>query len=161
VKITNLTVAMTDDIIALMSEGEPYTRPRTSSDYWAYATLFSTTCPIAVIDGQIAGVVIAFRSQDTPDDVYVQDVIVHQGFRRRGVAGALLHTVRSVAEEWGCRRLYLTSEPENETADATWRRLGFVNAQGDYTVGDVQVVRDFKGPGKDRAVYELALHALE
>lgn len=156
-KITSLTVAMTDDIIGLMALGEPYIRPRTSSDYWAYATLFSTTCPVATIDGQLAGAIIGFRSQDVPEDVYLQDVMVHPDFRRRGVANALVRSVHAVAQAWGCHRLYLTSEPDNADADSTWRKLGFVNAPGDYVLENVQVIRDFKGPGKDRAVYELNL----
>lgn len=148
---------MTDDVLALMSLGEPYVRPRTPSDYWAYATLFSTTCPVAIVDGRLAGVVIAFRSQDVPEDVYVQDVMVHPGFRRRGVAGALLGTVGSTAHAWGCRRLYLTSEPGNAIAYTAWRRFGFTNVPGDEVRDGVHVTRDVKGPGKDRAVYELLL----
>jgi hypothetical protein len=35
--------------------------------------------------------------------------------------------------------------------------MGFANATGDYTVNGVAIVRDFKGPGKDRAVFELLL----
>lgn len=153
--VTSLTVAMTDDIIELMALGEPYIRPRTSSDYWAYATLFSTTCPVAMIDGRLAGAIIGFRSQDDPADVYLQDVMVHPDYRRRGVANALVGSVFAVAESWGCRRLYLTSESDNSDADSTWRKLGFVNVPGDYALNGVQVTRDFKGPGKDRAVYEL------
>ena len=156
VDIASLTVAMTDDIIELMSLGGPYIRPRTSSDYWAYATLFSSTCLVATIDGHLAGAIIAFRSQTVPGEVYVQDVMVHPDFRRRGVAGALVGSVRAVARRWGCQRIYLTSEPENHGADFAWRALGFVNVLGDYAVEGVQVMRDFKGHGKDRAVYELS-----
>ena len=159
VNIASLTVAMTDDIFELMSLGGPYIRPRTSSDYWAYATLFSSTCLVATIDGHLAGAIIAFRSQSVPGDVFVQDVMVHPGFRRRGVAEALVGSVHAVAHRWGCRRIYLTSEPDNQGADSTWRALGFVNAPGDYAVEGVQVMRDFKGPGKDRAVYEHRLHS--
>jgi hypothetical protein len=54
-------------------------------------------------------------------------------------------------------RIYLTSEPANTAAHATWTSLGFVNLAGDFTVNDVAVTRDFKGPGKDRAVYQLQI----
>ena len=159
VDIASLTVAMTDDIVDLMSLGGPYIRPRTSSDYWAYATLFSTTCLVATIRGHLAGAIIAFRSQTVPGDVYVQDVMVHPDFRHRGVAGALVGSVHAVAHRWECQRIYLTSEPDNHGADSTWRALGFVNAPGDYAVEGVQVMRDLKGPGKDRAVYELSVRS--
>jgi hypothetical protein len=65
--------------------------------------------------------------------------------------------VRDQATAWGCLRVYLTSEPENTAAHATWTSLGFVNVAGDFTVNDVAVTRDFKGPGKDRAVYQLRI----
>jgi hypothetical protein len=48
----------------LMELGAPYIRVRTDSDYWLYAHLFSSTCPVALIDGRVAAVVTAFRSQE-------------------------------------------------------------------------------------------------
>jgi hypothetical protein len=73
-------VALNDEVLAaveeLMGQGEPYVRARTSSDYWLYRMLFSTTCPVALDDGNVVGVIIAMRSQDDPGDIYVQDVLV-------------------------------------------------------------------------------------
>ncbi|MFG2042134.1 NUDIX domain-containing protein [Dactylosporangium sp. NPDC048998] len=46
------------------------------------------------------------------------------------------------------RRLWLTYAPGNTTAIATWRRLGFRNLPGDYTVDGMQVITDCKGPGQ-------------
>ncbi len=156
-KITALDQALLPQVRELMALGGPYIRMRGDSDYWLYARLFSSTCPVAILDGHVVGAVIAFRSQDEPDDVYVQDVMTHPDYRGRGVALQLMRTVRDHAFVLGCTRLYLTSEPENTAAHATWTSLGFVNCPGDRTVGGVEVIADFKGPGKDRAVYELAL----
>jgi hypothetical protein len=52
-----------------MALGEPYVRVRTTSDYWLYASLFATTCPVAFVNEEVAGAIVAFRSQDNPDDV--------------------------------------------------------------------------------------------
>ncbi|MFI7218864.1 GNAT family N-acetyltransferase [Micromonospora maritima] len=153
--VSPLRPDLISEVERLMALGEPFVRPRTSSDYWLYARLFSSTCPVALEGGTLAGAVIAFRSQDDPTDVYVQDVMVHPDYRRRGVARLLLDSVRTRAVGWGCHRLYLTSEPENRPAHRTWLTLGFRNAPGDRHVDGVQVLADFKGPGKDRAVYEL------
>lgn len=142
-------------VINLMELGAPYIWARTASDYWLYANLFSSTCPIALIDGEVAGAVMAFRSQENPDDVYVQDVMTHPDHRGRGVARALLAVVRNRATAWGCKRLYLTSEPTNTAAHAAWTSMGFTNLPGDQVVHGVSVISDFKGPGKDRAVYQL------
>ncbi|MFG1793981.1 GNAT family N-acetyltransferase [Nocardia sp. NPDC049149] len=145
------------DVIALMGLGEPYITPRTYSDYWLYATLFSSTCPLAVIDDELAGAVIGFRSQDDPDELYVQDVMTHPSYRRKGVVRELLNDVLSRAKAMDCRRVYLTSEPSNHVAHKTWTTLGFTNVPGDDIVDGVSVITDFKGPGKTRAVYEFRL----
>lgn len=146
---------MIPSVIDLMDLGAPYIKARTSSDYWLYARLFSSSCPVAIEVSDVAGAVMAFRSQEDPGDVYVQDVMVHPQHRRRGVARALLDAVRAQAVAWRCTRLYLTSEPENTAAHEAWTSMGFVNVAGDQLVNGVHVVTDFKGPGKTRAVYEL------
>lgn len=141
----------------LVEHGGPHVVPRTVSDYWLYATLFSSTCPVALREGGVAGALIGFRSQDDPDDLYVQDVVTHPRHRRAGVFTALLTAVCERARLLGCRRLYLTSEPDNIAAHAVWTRRGFTNLPGDHHVGEIAVRSDFKGPGRDRAVYELGL----
>jgi GNAT superfamily N-acetyltransferase len=157
VHVRPLSQDLIPQVIELVELGAPYIRPRTHSDYWLYATLFSSTCPVALADDTIAGIVIAFRSQDDPQDVYVQDVMTHPDHRKQGIAHRLLDTVLSRAAQWGCTRLYLTSEPENTAADATWRAIGFTNIPGDQTANGISVITDFKGPGRSRAVYQLLL----
>jgi hypothetical protein len=67
----------------------------------------------------------------------------------------LLAHIQRQAVAWGCKRLYLTSEPDNTAAHATWLSFGFTNVEGDLSEHGVSVVSNFKGPGKHRAVYEL------
>ncbi|PXX71508.1 ribosomal protein S18 acetylase RimI-like enzyme [Nocardia tenerifensis] len=155
--IQPLRQQMIPELIALMQWGAPYITPRTHSDYWLYAHLFSSTCPVATLDGRLVGATTAFRSQDDPHEMYIQDVMVHPDHRRRGITKALLAHVRQCAADLGCRRLYLTSEPDNPAAHHTWSALGFRNLPGDNTIGDISIITDFKGPGRSRAVYELTL----
>ena len=61
------------------------------------------------------------------------------------------------ATAWGCERLYLTSEPDNSAAHGTWLSLGFIKIPGDRSIDGVSVISNYKGPGKDRAVYELMI----
>jgi GNAT superfamily N-acetyltransferase len=117
-KISPLAQADIPDVIELMSLGAPYIRPRTASDYWLSANLFSTTCPVARDGGRLVGAIMAFRSQDVSDDVYLQDVIAHPEHRRTGVTTALLDAVRERSQLLGARRLYLTSEPDNTAGPA-------------------------------------------
>ena len=141
----------------LISLGAPYVRLRSSSDYWLYAELFSSTCPVVLDNDRVAGVIIAFRSQTHPDDIYIQDVMIHPRYRRQGIASLLLDDIRRQATVWGCKRLYLTSEPENTAAHAAWLSRGFTNVPGDQIVNGVSVISDYKGRGKHRAVYELTV----
>jgi GNAT superfamily N-acetyltransferase len=158
VNIASLPPERIGEVQQLMGLGEPFIRARTLSDYWLYATLFSSTCPVSIADDNtVAGALIAVRSQDEPADVYIQDVMIHPRHRRRGIARALLERVRSQAETWNCRRLYLTSEPDNQAAHTSWIALGFANVAGDHEIDGVSVVTDFKGPGRSRAVYQLTL----
>lgn len=77
--------------------------------------------------------------------------------RQQRIARALLEAVRLRGEQWGCRRLYLPSEPDYESALLAWTGPGLSNLAGDYSIGGIAVTRDFKGPGRDRAVFELLL----
>lgn len=140
--VTPLTIALIPGAEQLLAMGAPYIRVRGSSDYWLYAELFSTTCPVALAGDEVIGVVIAFRSQDNSDEVYVQDVMAHPSHRRSGVARTLLESVRQRAVAWGCKRLYLTSEPDNTAAHHAWLSYGFTNKPGDQQVGDVSVISD-------------------
>jgi len=158
--ITALSQELIPQLQRIMELGAPYVRVRTYSDYWLYANLFSSSCPVALIDNTVVGAIIAFRSQDIPDDLYVQDVVTHPEHRHRGVARVLLEKVRRRAAEWGCARVYLTSEPENTTAHATWISLGFVNLPGDRMVGGVSVITDLKGPAKTARFMKLTWHHL-
>lgn len=156
-KITPLHQNDITELIELMKLGEPYIRPRTTSDYWLYANLFSSTCPIARVNGRLVGAIMAFRSQECPDDIYIQDVMSHPKHRQQGIASALLTAITDRARVFGARRLYLTSEPDNSAAHKTWVRRGFMNVTGDQLIDGVFVISDFKGPGKHRAVYEKSI----
>lgn len=153
-KVVPLATERIPDVETLLALGKPYIKLRVSSDYWLYAKLFSTTCPVAVPDGEVVGCVIAFRSQDDPAEIYLQDVMTHPGHRRCGIARSLVGDVRRQAFRWGCRRLYLTSEPDNRPAHDAWLPLGFVNTDGDRWADGMSVISDYKGPVKHRAVCE-------
>jgi GNAT superfamily N-acetyltransferase len=157
VNIEPLRVPLIPEVIALMELGDPYITPRTYTDYWLYAELFSSTCRLAVDEGRVIGAAIGFRSQDNPDDLYIQDIMTHPAHQRRGVTRALLDELRKQARMRGCRRLYLTSKPGNSAARRTWETLGFANIRGDRIIDGVSVITDYKGPGKTRAIYEQVL----
>ena len=55
----------------------------------------------------------------------VEDVVVEQSLRRRGIAEALLHTAIEFAREAGANGIALTSNPQREAANQLYRYMGF------------------------------------
>ena len=56
---------------------------------------------------------------------WVEDVVVDESARRRGVGEALSREALRLAEEAGARSVDLTSRPSREAANRLYRRLGF------------------------------------
>jgi ribosomal protein S18 acetylase RimI-like enzyme len=76
--------------------------------------------------GSIVGTLtlVAFRIP-TGVGAWIEDVVVDEGARRRGVGEALMATAIQLAEESGARHVNLTSRPEREAANRLYQRLGF------------------------------------
>jgi ribosomal protein S18 acetylase RimI-like enzyme len=144
-------------LVALARECEPFVRPRTESDYWLYGRLFSTTCRAFVSGEDVLAFIVAFRGQDDPSELYIQDVAVAPSQRRRGYGRRLVQDVVDTARQWHVDRIWLTSEAENRGARKAWLSLGFVNPPADYQVDGTWVTAGFKGRGRDRALFELRL----
>lgn len=152
-----LSAVEPDVLVELAKQGHPFTRPRGQSDYWLYGRLFSSTCKVAILDDCPVGFIVSFRNQDNPEELYIQDLAVHQKARRQGIATALLEAVLSSAKALGCKRAWLTSELDNDAAHRTWRRSGFANPPADRKVGEFWVTNDLKGPGRHRVIYERSI----
>lgn len=156
-KIVPLSQVPLERLVELATECMPYVRPRSESDYWMYGRLFSTTCRAMIVDSIVIGAIIAFRSQDDSSEVYVQDVMVATSARHLGYGRKLMEDVMHTAAQWGVERVWLTSEIENVAAQKLWRSLGFMNCPADKFVNGIWVSLNFKGPGRDRVVYERSL----
>lgn len=133
------------DIAALMAEGRPWLPE--SSDYWFFRTFCGSTSFVVLADGVPAGGVIACLNQESPSEIYVDQVAVHRSFRGRGVVELLMSAVDSRARELKCSRVWLSTDPNNP-AVKVWPRLGYAH---------VGIRQDFKGPGKHRAIFEKLL----
>ena len=67
---------------------------------------------------------VAFRIP-TGVGAWIEDVVVDERARRRGVGEALIRSAIELAEQSGARHLNLTSRPDREAANRLYRRLGF------------------------------------
>jgi ribosomal protein S18 acetylase RimI-like enzyme len=77
-------------------------------------------------EGSIVGTLtlVAFRIP-TGVGAWIEDVVVDEGARRRGVGETLMTVAIRLAEDSGARHLNLTSRPEREAANRLYQRLGF------------------------------------
>jgi GNAT superfamily N-acetyltransferase len=151
VQATQLPVA---EIAALMAEGKPWLPE--ASDYWFFATFCGSMSFVAMSDETPVGGLIACLHPEKLDEIYIDQVAVHHLFRGRGIVQALFAAIENRARELRCMRLWLSTDPKNP-AVRVWPRLGFANCPGDALDGDLSIVRDFKGPGKHRAIFEKVL----
>lgn len=153
--VAPLTSFSVEQIARVMREGQPWLPEAT--DYWLWQCCFGTTSFIASSDGDLAGGVLACVNQSKPDEVYVDQVTVQKQWRGRGVTGQLLEAVGEAGRRHGCRRVWLSTDPANPAA-RVWPRYGFAVLPGnDKAANGLPVTRDFKGPGKHRALFERRL----
>ncbi|SRR5258706_7662756 len=76
--------------------------------------------------GEIAGILtIAIYQVPTGLRSIVEDVVVDQHLRRRGIAEALLRSAIEYAQDVGANGVSLTSNPQREAANKLYQALGF------------------------------------
>jgi ribosomal protein S18 acetylase RimI-like enzyme len=88
---------------------------------------FETTV-LAEIDGQVAGFaclrLVPYMSGDEPY-AELTDLFVAEGFRRRGVARALMAHIEQMASAGGASEVILLTGHDNDGAQAFYRALGY------------------------------------
>jgi ribosomal protein S18 acetylase RimI-like enzyme len=82
---------------------------------------------VARDDSKICGMLtlIVFRIP-TGVRAWIEDVVVSESSRGKGVGKSLLVSAANMAREQGARTLDLTSRPEREAANRLYRKAGFV-----------------------------------
>lgn len=77
-------------------------------------------------DGQIVGMLtLAVFRIPTGVRAWVEDVVVDEAARGRGVGEALMKAVLELAQAKGAETVDLTSRPSRETANRLYKKLGF------------------------------------
>lgn len=84
----------------------------------------------AIVDGKIVGMLsLVFFQIPTGLRARIEDVVVLDEFRRRGIARAMSEKAISAFEEAGARTLDLTSSPSREAANNLYKSIGFVQRE--------------------------------
>jgi len=133
------------ELAAALRHGGPWLPEGT--DYWLWRDCFGDTSFIALEGDAPVGGLLACVPPSRPDEVYIDQVAVHPAYRGKGITALLFDAVAAVARQRACRRLWLSTDPANPAARA-WPKVGFVS---------LGVRKDFKGPGKDREIFEKRL----
>jgi ribosomal protein S18 acetylase RimI-like enzyme len=77
-------------------------------------------------DGRIVGsLTLASYRIPSGHPAWVEDVVVDEAARGRGVGEALTEEAKRLATEWGVTSVRLTSRPAREAANRLYARLGF------------------------------------
>lgn len=78
----------------------------------------------AYLDGRLAGV-IGFSPESWNNRFRISELLVFEGFRRKGVGSALMHAALLRAEECGARMAVLETQTCNAPAIAFYQKMGF------------------------------------
>ncbi len=86
----------------------------------------ATTLFLARDDGVLVGM-LTLASFQVPTGVrsWIEDVVVDEEARGKGIASALIRAALDLAAVQGSRTVDLTSRPEREAANRLYQRLGF------------------------------------
>jgi ribosomal protein S18 acetylase RimI-like enzyme len=126
-----IVVAATDDVIAachrlipqLSSSSKPITREELSEIVLGESTVLFA----ARSDGEIVGLLtLAIFRIPTALRAWIEDVVVDERARGKGVGGALNQAALAEAKRRGAKTVDLTSRPSREAANRLYQRLGFV-----------------------------------
>ena len=88
----------------------------------------------AAIVGQVAAVV--HRHPDKPTELYIDEVGVADGYRRRGIARRMLATMLAHGKAIGCEEAWVGTEPDNLPARGLYeqRRRADDNAAEEFVM---------------------------
>lgn len=121
---------VTDELVAAFERLIPQlssSNPPPSREFLAHiAGSEASTLLIAVEDGVILGsLTLAVFSIPTGIRAWIEDVVVDDAARGKGVGAALNNAAIDRAREIGATTVDLTSRPSREAANRLYQRLGF------------------------------------
>ena len=101
---------------------------------WAFLATRVNEIVVALDRGEVIGFAsgTVLMHPDKPNHFFVNEVGVHEDYRRRGIATRLCERLFELARIRGCEGIWLGTEIDNEPARALYRKL-----EGNETEGFV------------------------
>ena len=116
-------VAAFEGLIPQLSSSSP---PPTADELRSMVDNPETVLFVARVDGAIVGsLTLAFYRIPTGLKAWIEDVVVAEAARGRGVGDALNRAAIDEARNRGAKNVSLTSRPSREAANRLYQRLGF------------------------------------
>jgi len=81
----------------------------------------------AVAGDQVIGGLVGYtlpKLEQARSEIYIYDLAVASGFRRQGIATALIAEVRHIAHESGAWVVYIQADQDDPPADTLYSKLG-------------------------------------
>jgi ribosomal protein S18 acetylase RimI-like enzyme len=107
------------------------------SRVWAFLATRVNELVVALDRGEVVGFVTGtvMLRPDKPTVMYIDEVLVHEDYRRQGIARRMMARIVERAQERGCEGLWLATEADNASALGLYRALG-ARETGDIVVLD-------------------------
>lgn len=123
-------VAVTDEVIAachrLIPQLSSSSTPITVAELGEIVAADSTVLFAARVEGSIVGLLtLAVFRIPTAVRAWIEDVVVDELARGKGVGEALNHAALAEARRRGAKTVDLTSRPSREAANRLYQRIGF------------------------------------
>jgi ribosomal protein S18 acetylase RimI-like enzyme len=126
-QVRNCDDALLIGVNALLPQLSGTARPLSQSEIKTIVDSDTAYLLVARDDNKICGMLtlIVFRIP-TGVRAWIEDVVVSESSRGKGVGKSLVASAANMAREQGARTLDLTSRPEREAANRLYRKAGFV-----------------------------------
>jgi ribosomal protein S18 acetylase RimI-like enzyme len=125
---TTLTPAIVDAVTRLVPQLSSSSPPPSTAELGDIVASPATDLFIALDDdgGVVGMATLATFRTPTGLRAWIEDVVVDDAGRGRGVGTALTEAMLDQARELGCRTVDLTSRPSREAANRLYQRAGFI-----------------------------------
>jgi ribosomal protein S18 acetylase RimI-like enzyme len=126
-QVTSVTPTLVEAMNVLLPQLSTSAKAVTTEALEAIVTAPGTLLLVAIDDDRVVGTItlITFALL-TGRRALIEDVIVDESVRGRGIGVALVEEALSHARRMGVSTIDLTSRPAREAANALYRKVGFV-----------------------------------
>ncbi len=126
IEITQYSEEVLEALNDLLPQLSSSALPLSSNDFFNIIKSDSSYLLIAQKDGQYYGTLtLALFKIPTGTRAWIEDVVVNENARGKGVGGMLIEHAIYLAKEYGAKTIDLTSRSSRESANSLYKKIGF------------------------------------